>query len=119
MLKNIKIVWCSQLLITHLNAFFGIFQASSIWEDGKLDNQDRDKSMDKGYKSFLINIFIKVSSSMAKKMVPAFLNWLTEIYMMGSGSKDSKMEEEFISILQPESSIAENGDRAKKMDKVI
>ena len=60
--RNTKIVLFLLSLTTVLNAFYGIFQANSIWEDGKLVNLEKVKNMAKDLKSSLINTSIKVSS---------------------------------------------------------
>lgn len=67
-LKNIKTVLSSPLPIIRLNAFFGTSPESSIWGGGRQVSREKDKKMVKVLKSSLISIFIKDSSSMAKRM---------------------------------------------------
>jgi len=49
-LKNIKIVLYSISIIKIINVSYGISQENSIWVDGKMDNLDKVKKMDKDYK---------------------------------------------------------------------
>ena len=48
--------------------YFGIIQANSIWEDGKIANLGKDKKQDKGYNIHLENISIRDNFLVEKKM---------------------------------------------------
>jgi hypothetical protein len=56
-----------RLIISIISAFFGIIQGSSIWEDGKLVNLERERKMEMDFSIFLINMCIKVNSLMERR----------------------------------------------------
>ena len=100
---------------TTQNAFYGISQENSTWEDGKPANLERVKNMEKEYKSFPINTSTKANSLMAKRTAQVSLNLPMVIFTMVSGLKVSRMVVESISMLPPELFTAGSGSKARRM----
>jgi hypothetical protein len=77
--------------------------------------KDKEKKLDKVYNISQENIYIKANLWLARKMVMELLRWQMEIFMMGNGLMELKMEEESTFKQAQAHTIADNGRMEKEM----